>query len=62
MLRYLQTDEKRHAVVKSHGLAKYNSMVEHLADPDKIMLTESVIIPRFLKNAANAILQNTTIQ
>ena len=57
MLRYLQKEDKRHAVVKSHGLAKYNSMVEQLADPDKILLTESVILPNFLKTASAAILK-----
>jgi hypothetical protein len=26
-------------------------MIEHLEDPDKIMLTESVILPNFLEHA-----------
>ncbi|MDI9876079.1 type 1 glutamine amidotransferase [Flectobacillus rivi] len=60
MLRYLQKEDKRQAVVKSHGLAKYNSMVEQLADPDKILLTESVILPNFLKTATSAIFKTTS--
>lgn len=52
MLRYFQTEEKRHQVILNHGEAKYLDMVEHLNDPDKILLTESVLIPSFLHAAA----------
>lgn len=56
MLRYFQQDEKRLKIVENHGEAKYNDMVEHLRDPDKIELTESVIIPSFLRQAIRALL------
>lgn len=52
MLRYFLTEEKRRQVIENHGEAKYHEMVEHLNDPDKILLTESVIIPSFLRDAA----------
>jgi len=52
MLRYFLTEEKKRQVVEIHGEDKYHEMVEHLNDPDKILLTESVIIPSFLRNAA----------
>lgn len=56
MRRYFLQDEKKATVIKHHGEAKYYDMLDHLEDPDKIMLTESVMIPTFLKSAADAIL------
>lgn len=51
MLRYFEKPEKRAQVIATHGDEKYQEMVEHLNDPDKIMLTESAIIPSFLRHA-----------
>jgi homoserine O-succinyltransferase/O-acetyltransferase len=51
MLKYLSGEEKKQIVVKTHGLEKYNDMIDKLDDPDKILLTESIIIPKFLKKA-----------
>jgi homoserine O-succinyltransferase/O-acetyltransferase len=51
MLKYLSGKEKRKVVIKTHGLEKYNDMIDKLDDPDKILLTESIIIPKFLKKA-----------
>ena len=51
MLKYLLGEEKKQVVIKTHGLEKYNDMIDKLDDPDKILLTESIIIPKFLKNA-----------
>lgn len=51
MHRYFKTEEKRNAVIANYGEAKYHSMIEHLEDPDKIMFTESVILPNFLEHA-----------
>jgi homoserine O-succinyltransferase/O-acetyltransferase len=59
MLRYFLKEEKKEAVVKIHGEKKYNDMVASLQDPDKIMLTESVILPSFLNHAAQQILDLT---
>ncbi|WP_026632921.1 type 1 glutamine amidotransferase [Dyadobacter alkalitolerans] len=53
MLRYFLREDKKAAIIANHGEAKYNDMIMHLNDPDKIMMTESVIIPAFLKNALN---------
>lgn len=58
MRRYFMQEEKKATVIKHHGKAKYYDMLEHLEDPDKIMLTESIMIPTFLKNAADAILNH----
>jgi GMP synthase-like glutamine amidotransferase len=51
MHRYFRTEEKKQAVITNFGEKKYLSMIEHLEDPDKIMLTESVILPNFLEHA-----------
>ena len=51
MLKYLSGEEKKKVVIKTHGLKKYNDMIDKLDDPDKILLTESIIIPKFLKQA-----------
>jgi GMP synthase-like glutamine amidotransferase len=51
MLRYFLREDKKTAIIAAHGEAKYNDMIAHLNDPDKISMTESVILPAFLKNA-----------
>jgi hypothetical protein len=47
----LRKDEKKKEVVNEHGLDKYNEMLEHLEDPDKVTLTQNTIIPNFLDQA-----------
>lgn len=51
MLRYFLREDKKKSIVANHGEDKYNDMIEHLNDPEKILMTESVILPSFLKNA-----------
>ncbi len=53
MSMYLQTEEKKKTVVENHGLEKWESMIKHLNDPEKIMWTYSHIIPNFLNLAVN---------
>ena len=55
MLRYMLTDEKKQQVIENHGEAKYNDMVRQLADPNTIELTESIIVPSFLRRAIAAV-------
>lgn len=55
MLRYFEKPEKREQVIATYGEEKYQDMVDHLNDPDKIMLTESAIIPSFLRHAHEAL-------
>ena len=61
MLKLLIRDDKKKAVVKTHGLEKYNDMIDKLDDPDKIMLTESIILPTFLRKATESILQSELV-
>ena len=51
MSMYLQTEEKKKTVIESHGFEKWESMIEHLNDPDKILWTYSHILPNFLNEA-----------
>jgi GMP synthase-like glutamine amidotransferase len=51
MSMYLQTEEKKKTVIENHGYEKWESMLKHLNDPDKILSTYSHILPNFL-NAA----------
>ncbi len=55
MLRYLLTDEKKQQVIENHGEDKYNDMVRQLADSTTIELTESIIVPSFLRRAIAAV-------
>lgn len=54
MSAYLQTEEKRKMIIENHGLEKFESMVTQLNDPDKISLTQSMILPTFLDMAIHA--------
>ena len=51
MSMYLQTEEKKQVVIEAHGLEKWESMVQHLNDPDKIMWTYTHLIPNFISIA-----------
>lgn len=53
MSLYLQTDEKKKTVIKNYGLQKWEQMITHLNDPDKISFTYSHILPNFLSIASN---------
>ncbi|GAB3957689.1 hypothetical protein GCM10028805_50860 [Spirosoma harenae] len=55
MLRYFLKPEKRNHIVLNFGQEKYDAMVSYLQDPDKIALTESVILPGFLRQAIQAL-------
>ena len=48
MSLYLQTEEKKRTVIENHGIEKWQSMIDHLNDPEKIMWTYAHILPNFL--------------
>lgn len=43
--------ETREIILKNYSQRKYNSMMKHLEDPDRISHTYESVIPSFLKNA-----------
>ena len=51
MTMYLQRDDKKKTVIENHGFEKWESMISHLNDPDKILWTYSHIIPNFLSTS-----------
>ena len=51
MSRYMQSEDKKPIVIASHGFEKWQSMIEQLDDPDKILFTYSHVLPNFLNLA-----------
>jgi homoserine O-succinyltransferase len=51
MIKYMKLTEKKDQIINNHGKLKYDDMLQHLHDPDKITLTHNTIIPRFLEMA-----------
>lgn len=52
---HLQTAERRKVVVENHGEEKWQSMIDHLNDPDKILWTYSHIIPNFFNLSVDSL-------
>lgn len=48
MKLYLTTEEKKQTIIENHGEEKLQDMLVHLSDPDKIVLTQSKVLPNFL--------------
>lgn len=55
MRHHFSLPDKKTGIIKKFGEHKYNLILNHLDDDDKIMLTEKSIIPTFLKTSAQAI-------
>ena len=53
MLHYMMRSDKRMHIIKHHGKEKYDEMLLHLNDPDKLLFTQNIILPAFLNNAIN---------
>lgn len=50
---HLQTEEKKKNVIENFGEEKWQSMIDQLNDPDKIMWTYAHLIPNFLNRAVD---------
>lgn len=57
MSLYLQSEEKKKIVIEQHGEAKWQSMMDGLTDPDKIMRTYGHLLPNFFDLASAHILK-----
>lgn len=57
MTLHLQNPEKKKVVIENHGLEKWESMIEQLNDPDKILWTNKHILPNFLSLAVKSVHQ-----
>lgn len=60
MKMYLLQEEKKSVIIKNHGEDKYFDMLESLEDPNRITLTQSVILPNFLTEAIKALQEKTS--
>lgn len=57
MLENLKDQTNRGAMIENFGMEKYLETIDRMDDPDKIILTQAQILPRFLQNAAQQILK-----
>jgi GMP synthase-like glutamine amidotransferase len=57
MSMYLQREDKKKTVIENYGEDKWLSMIEHLNDPEKIRWTYSHILPNFLNEAVNTLVE-----
>ncbi|WP_018616497.1 type 1 glutamine amidotransferase [Segetibacter koreensis] len=53
MTLHLLKEDKKKIVIENHGEEKWKSMIEHLNDPDKIVLTYNHVLPNFLNHAVS---------
>ena len=51
MTIHLKTEARKKVVIENYGLQKWESMIERLNDPDKILWTHDHILPNFLNIA-----------
>lgn len=51
MLFHFQNPERKKLVIEQYGEEKYNDIIAHLEDPEKINLTYKTVIPNFLRHA-----------
>jgi homoserine O-succinyltransferase len=51
MAMYLHREDKKETIIENYGENKWQSMLKHLSDPDKILWTYSHVLPNFLNQA-----------
>lgn len=57
MLENLKDEKNKEAMIENYGMEKYLETVDRINDEDKIVLTQSQILPRFLSDAKKNILK-----
>lgn len=57
MIENLKDEKNKTAMIENFGMEKYLETIDRMDDEDKIMLTQSQILPRFLKFAKKNILK-----
>ncbi len=55
MMKNLEEEKYRNAMIENYGLAKYLETIDRLNDDDKIVLTQAQILPRFLQHAGEQV-------
>ncbi len=51
MTMYLHREDKKKTIIENYGGKKWQGMIDHLSDPDKILWTYSHVLPNFLNQA-----------
>jgi homoserine O-succinyltransferase len=59
MSLHLQTPDRKQTVIDNHGEAKWQSMIDQLNDPGKILFTHNQVLPNFLDQSVNALFATT---
>lgn len=57
MLENLKDQKNKDAMIENFGMEKYLETIDRMDDPDKIILTQEQILPRFLQHATEEILK-----
>lgn len=57
MLTHFKDPERRKVILEKHSERKYDNMMEHLYDSDRLKRTQDVVIPGFLSSAIEQIKQ-----
>lgn len=60
MLENLKDEKNKEAMIENYGMEKYLETVDRINDEDKIVLTQSQVLPRFLSDAKKNILKQNT--
>jgi GMP synthase-like glutamine amidotransferase len=55
MTIHLQTAERKKIVIENYGIEKWQSMIDQLNDPEKILWTHDHILPNFLQIALHSL-------
>lgn len=55
MLRHFLTEAKQTQIITNFGQDKYDEMMTYLQDPEKVGLTQSVVIPGFFRRAIESL-------
>ncbi|MFL9833007.1 type 1 glutamine amidotransferase [Chryseobacterium terrae] len=61
MIESLKDLKYKEAMIENYGMEKYLETVDRINDEDKIVLTQSEILPRFLDNAKKNILKQNKV-
>jgi len=51
MMENLKDDHNKNAMIENFGIEKYLETIDRIDDPEKIILTQQQILPRFLQRA-----------
>lgn len=57
MRMHLLRDDKKKSIIENHGEEKYYDMLDSLEHPERLSLTQSVILPNFITKAISNTLQ-----